>query len=245
MKIIADYHTHTNFSHGIGTIRENIEAAIARGLKQVAITDHGPAVLGLGIRKAETLLEMKEIVQRCNAEYSEIEVLIGVEANVISFDGQLDIPLPILKEMDLVLAGLHRLIMPASLADAWGYYFFNYVGNNISDKLADKARSFNTQALIAAVQNNNINIITHPGHHFSVDTVRLARACARRGTALEINAGHAYDLEDFVRVSAPTGVKFAIDSDAHTPDRVGDVASAIAIAEKLNLPAEQIINAEI
>lgn len=49
MKIIADYHTHTIFSngkngkrkHAIGTIEENVQEAIKKGLKTIGISDHG------------------------------------------------------------------------------------------------------------------------------------------------------------------------------------------------------------
>jgi len=245
LKITADYHTHTNFSHGQGTIRENVEAAIARGLQRIAITDHGPAAIGLGVKNVDVLLRMKELIAKYNQEYPEIEILFGVEANIISIDGKLDVPAWVLSEMDIVLAGLHRLILPATLRDAWRYYFYNYLGEKVSKQLAQTARSLNTRAVIAAINNNKIDILTHPGHHFAIDTPRLARACVRRGTALEINASHAYDLEGFVRAAVPTGVNFVINSDAHTPARVGDVEAAIAIVEKVGVPAVQIINAGI
>ena len=41
-KMTFDYHTHTIFSHGKGTIADNVEAARSKGLKGIAITDHGP-----------------------------------------------------------------------------------------------------------------------------------------------------------------------------------------------------------
>ena len=33
MYLIGDYHTHTVFSHGKGTIRQNAEAALKKDLK--------------------------------------------------------------------------------------------------------------------------------------------------------------------------------------------------------------------
>lgn len=41
MEILGDYHTHTVFSHGHGSIEDNVKAAIKMGLKEIAITDHG------------------------------------------------------------------------------------------------------------------------------------------------------------------------------------------------------------
>ena len=40
--ILGDYHTHTIYSHGKGTVHENVEAARKAGLKEIAMSDHGP-----------------------------------------------------------------------------------------------------------------------------------------------------------------------------------------------------------
>ena len=41
-KMLFDYHTHTTFSHGKGSIEDNVKEAVKKGLKAIAITDHGP-----------------------------------------------------------------------------------------------------------------------------------------------------------------------------------------------------------
>ena len=37
---IGDYHTHTNYSDGKGSVMDNALAARQRGLKEIAVTDH-------------------------------------------------------------------------------------------------------------------------------------------------------------------------------------------------------------
>ena len=49
-KMIFDYHTHTTFSHGKGSIEDNVKAAVAAGLSGIAITDHGPGHLTYGVK---------------------------------------------------------------------------------------------------------------------------------------------------------------------------------------------------
>ncbi|HBS59627.1 MAG TPA: histidinol-phosphatase, partial [Firmicutes bacterium] len=92
MKLFADYHTHTKYSHGTGTIRENVEAARAKGLEQVAISDHGPANPVLGVGGPRVLLDIKQEADYYDGRYDDIRVLTGVEANIVGSDGKLDIP---------------------------------------------------------------------------------------------------------------------------------------------------------
>ena len=40
MILYGDYHTHTIYTHGTGSIEDNVKTAIKRGLKQIAITEH-------------------------------------------------------------------------------------------------------------------------------------------------------------------------------------------------------------
>ena len=50
-KLLYDHHTHTTFSHGKGSIEENVKEAIAKGLTSVGITDHGPGHLTYGLKR--------------------------------------------------------------------------------------------------------------------------------------------------------------------------------------------------
>ena len=53
MEILGDYHTHTVFSHGHGSIEDNVKAAIKMGLKEIAITDHGFSHNSYGVRRMD------------------------------------------------------------------------------------------------------------------------------------------------------------------------------------------------
>lgn len=247
MKLFADYHTHTKYSHGQGTVLENIEAARRKGLQEVAITDHGPANPVLGIRRADVLLDIKQVVDGYNAKFDDIRILTGVEANIVGSDGRLDIPRSILKKLDIVLAGLHRFTWVTDWQAATTMYIENPLSKlnlgGFSKMMAHKARLNNTKAVVEAVYHYDIDIITHPGLHMPIDTYELARACAKKGTALEINASHGTSLTEFARAAASQGVSFAINSDAHHPSEVGRLESGLEVAERLGLTAERIINA--
>lgn len=57
MIITSDLHTHTVHSHGLGTVEENVIAAIKKGLKTIAISDHGPGHMAYGIKDIDKYLE--------------------------------------------------------------------------------------------------------------------------------------------------------------------------------------------
>ncbi|WP_245579455.1 PHP domain-containing protein [Halonatronum saccharophilum] len=246
IKVFADYHTHTLYSHGKGSIKENIEAAISRGLKEVCISDHGPRSHGfkrLGVKEPEVLLEVKKKVEGYNRVYPEIEVLAGVEANIIDLEGNIDIPDYIIKELDLILVGLHLFIRPPDLE-----FFSNVICDNlVTEKLGFKReviRRRNTEIIIKVLRKYNVDILTHPGYRVNINTRRLAKVAKAEGTALEINESHSYLSEEMVKVAAKEGVNFALGSDAHSPRDVGKVDKALALAKRVGLRANDIINVE-
>ncbi|HEY3316110.1 MAG TPA: PHP domain-containing protein [Bacillota bacterium] len=242
-EIFADYHTHTVYSHGKGTIEDNLLAAREKGLSEVAITDHGPAALGIGVREVKTLEVIKARADHYNRLFADIRVLAGVEANVITLDGRLDVPRQALRQLDLRVAGLHWQIKPGSFAAGFDLVFNNLVLAKFSRRMRRRARTVNTKALIEAINRYDLDIISHPGLKMDIDTYDLSRAAARRGTALEISAGHPYMTTDFIKIGLKEGVKFSIDSDAHLPANVGNLERGVRLAARAGLKADDLINA--
>jgi putative hydrolase len=243
MELIADYHTHTVHSHGRGTVAQNVAVAQRRGLSAVAITDHGPAnYFNLGVKTPEVLLSIQKEILRVEEERPGIQVLAGVEANVVSSEGELDVPDDLLRDLDVILVGLHPLVHFRSTGDALTMGLVNLAGR-ASAALARQARETNTRALEEAVTRHEVDIVTHPGLHVSIDTGRLAATCASVGTALEISAGHPYMTPEFIQVAREGGAAFAIGSDAHRPEDVGEFSRGLAVAEAACLPPALVLNA--
>ncbi|SHH20124.1 putative hydrolase [Caloranaerobacter azorensis DSM 13643] len=240
MKIFADYHTHTKYSHGKGTIRENVESARRKGLKEIAICDHGPSHMGFGV-KIDKFKRMREEIDKLNEEYKDINILLGVESNIVSYNGEIGVDDKIIDMLDILLVGFHFGAKPKTIKDVYNLHIMNYIGKFIPS-VAEKARYMNTMAVIKAINNYDIDIITHPGAKVDIDTRELAKAAAKRGTALEINASHGYLNIEYIKIAMKENVKFAINSDAHTPDDVGNVEKGIEMAIKAGLKADQIIN---
>ncbi len=243
--LFADLHTHTCHSDGHAAITGNAAAARDRGLKQVAITDHGPGNFGVGMKRPElTLAAMREQINAWNKFEGSPEVLLGIEANVISRDGDLDLPDEVLKGLDVVIASLHPLVRPASLLDGLTLFAPDLL-QRLTKFRSRRLRNANTKAMIEAVSRHPVSFVGHPGLWIDIDTRELAKACAKRDTALEINCSHASELEGYVKAALPAGVDFVINSDAHTPEVVGRLEPGIALAQRLRIPAERIRNAYV
>lgn len=241
--IVADYHTHTRHSHGRGTVLDNVRAARSRGLKEIAITDHGPANLfGIGVASLSAFDVIRQEVIAARERYPDIKVLLGVEANVVSEEGEIDIPGDLQEAFDILLVGLHPLVKWKSAARG-----VSLVGHNLVAAWTGKGRAAvrerNTAAIVNAVLRNRVHAVTHPGYRLPIDTRALAQACAKTGCAMEINAGHEHTTVEYIQIARAEGARFVLGSDAHSPDRVGDLAKAASLAQEAGLKAEEIVNA--
>lgn len=244
MRLIADYHTHTIYSHGKGTIRDNVEAALKKGLKEIAICDHGPGHFLYGVKR-EKLFKMREEIDQLNKEYNEkgIRILLGVEANVIGYDGTIDVDDEIIEILDILLLGFHYGAIPKSIRE----YIILNVMNPLS-KAAPFIREWvekkNTEAIIKAIEKYPIDIITHPGDKARLNIREVAEAAYKKGVALEINAKHKELSVESLRVALDTKVYFYINSDAHAPSEVGEVDKSIKRAMEAKIPIYRIRNVE-
>lgn len=241
MNLIGDYHTHTLYSHGKGSIRENVEVAIDKGLKEIAICDHGPGHYGFGVKRGD-LAKMRMEVDQLNIEYKgKIKVLLGLEANIIGFDGTLDVDDDIIGYLDILLVGYHYGILPKSLRDGLLYYILNPI-SKLVPPLNKRLLDLNTRAFVKAIKKYNIYAITHPGAKVPLNIEVLARECVKTKTKLEINVKHGELSVENLKLAAKTGVKFLVSSDAHRPEDVGNVSKSIERAKEAEIPLDRVSN---
>ncbi|MBM7581555.1 putative hydrolase [Caldicoprobacter guelmensis] len=241
--LIADYHTHTRYSHGKGTIEQNVIAARKKGLKRIAITDHGFRHVGIGMR-IEDIDRMRREIDVLRKKYDDIEILFGIEANLTSMEGDIDIPEEYIGAFDLILMGFHKAVVPRSLKDGWKLFFKNAMCSLVPICDAEKLRHDNTMAIIRAMERYPIHTITHPGAKINIDTRLLAKHAVKHNVFLEINSSHGFMTEEYVKVAMEEGAKFVINSDAHTPENVGNMAKGIMIAQKAGVSPARILNSQ-
>lgn len=241
IKLYADYHTHTIYSHGKGTIMDNVMAARRKGLTEIAITDHGIRHATFGVRRRH-VAKMREEIDNINRHCEGIKVLLGMECNIISTEGDIDMDDELRKYLDILLVGYHMMVVPKSPRDTWGIYGRHYMDRFFSYQ-TDKTKEKNTLAMAKAIQKHKIDIITHPGARIPVDTAYIAQIAAKAGTAMEINSHSSAMQGVHVKAAAQYGVQFVINSDAHRPEDVGNLESGLGIAMEAGLDSSQIINA--
>lgn len=238
---MADYHTHTIYSHGKGTIIDNVLSARKKGLKEIAITDHGYNHLTFGVKK-RMLKKMRQEIDEINAKYDDIKVLLGMECNIISKDGRIDVDEKSMKYLDILALGYHMMARLSNISDYYNIYFKNYI-SRLGRVNIQKISENNTEAMIKAINNYKVDFITHPGARMPMNIKKLAIEAANTKTALEINSkSNAMSIAD-IKAVAGLGVKFVINSDAHTPFDVGNFERGIKIAKEAGLIEEQILNA--
>lgn len=234
-KMTFDYHTHTVFSHGKGTIADNVEAAQSRGLRGIAITDHGPGHLTYGIRR-ESVAEMRRQIEALKPQYPDMDIFLGVEANILNRKNHLDISPEEFDEYDFVIAGYHYGVIHGYCAYNWAYRHSGFKKKNLIIK--------NTEMTVKALYENNIRILTHPGDKGPFDMDELAKVCAATDTLMEISTHHKNLTVEEIRIAAKYDVKFIISSDAHQPCRVGDFEGGLARALTAGLDIDRIVNLE-
>lgn len=232
-KIVADMHTHTVHSHGSGSVEDNVLAAIEKGLSRIVISDHGPSHACYNIKDVDAYLKD---IDRIREKYkNDIEVLAGVEMNLLSLNGDIDPLYEYEKLFDIKLMGYHKLARYKTFSDRARMLLFKPKTEAVITR--------NTQAYINAMDRNKIDVITHIGYGLPVDFVKIAQHAAKKGVILEINAKHPEFSAEELKACAETGVLFSIGSDAHSPERIGYFEPALQKARAANIPAKQIINA--
>ncbi|MCU1249389.1 MAG: hypothetical protein JWQ49_2418 [Edaphobacter sp.] len=225
--IRGDLHMHTDATDGRDTIRQMAEAALARGLKYIAITDHSKNLaMTNGMDDARALAHIKNI-RKVDAEMKgSIRVLPGIEVDILA-DGALDLEDATLAQMDIVVASVH-----------------SHFNQSIEEM---------TTRVLRALENPYVRILGHPtgrkvlgreGYAINIDLI-LKRA-AELGVAVEHNASPARsDLNDLnLRLAKQYGCKIVVDTDAHSTEELDQMRYGITQLRRAWLTPADILNAQ-
>ncbi|MDX9917541.1 MAG: PHP domain-containing protein [Gudongella sp.] len=246
----GDYHTHTVFSsgykkrgtHATGTIEENARVAFEKGLDTLVISEHGPGHYLYGLR-TENIKYMREEIERLNQIYGPkgLKILLGLEANLIGLDGELDVDDSLIKKLDLLLMGYHYGATPNKLSDINSLYIMPQL-SKVFGNLKENAIEKMTKAYIRAIEKYPIDIITHPGSKAEIEIVEVAKCAVKYSTALEISSKHSQLSVKSLKRIKDIPVKLYINSDAHKPSDVGSAEEGMRKAIESGIDLNRIIN---
>jgi DNA polymerase (family 10) len=222
--IQGDLHVHSNWSDGTESIAAMAAAAQERGYGYMAITDHSRRVtVAHGLNPARLSRQIDQ-VDRLNDRLKGFTVLKGVEVDILD-DGRLDLPDTTLARLDLVVAAVHYKL--------------------------DLPRQVQSERIIRAMDNRNVNIVAHPTGRligerdaYALDIESVLMAARERGCHLELNAEpDRLDLTDVhAQAAKSAGVKLAISTDAHSPAGLAAMRFGINQARRGWLEPDDIIN---
>ncbi len=221
----GDLQVQTNWTDGSNSIKEMAEEARKFGLEYIAITDHTKALAMTGGLDEKKLLQQMKEIEKVNKQLSGITVLAGAEVNILK-DGRLDIDDKTLSQLDFVGASVHSLF-------------------NLS-------KEDQTKRIIKVMENENVDIIFHPTGRviqqrepYEVDMEKIIQVAKDTDTLLEINAyPDRLDLKDeHIKKAVHAGVKFCIDSDAHSKLHFRYLEFGIAQARRGWAEKKDIVNA--
>jgi DNA polymerase (family X) len=222
--LVGDLHMHTTESDGKASLREMVVAAIDRGLKYVAITDHSPRVsMANGLNPARLRAQWDEIDQ-LGRDFDDFTILKGIECDILE-KGGMDLPDDVLAEADWVIASVH------------------YGQQQSREQITDR--------ILGALENPHVSIIAHPTGRligrrksYAVDLDAVFKAAAKNGKLMEINANPArLDLDDVAAAAAKRhGIPIVISSDAHSTAGLNVLRYGVLQARRAGLTAEDVAN---
>lgn len=246
MLLTGDYHTHTTYSHGWfikhgkNSVMEQVLRAKELNLKEIGITDHGFEQMAWGLKRKELSNLLRDC--RAAAEQTGVNVLVGMESNLCDENGRTDLYEKDYENFDIYLMGIHRFVKFSTFHDFWNMLIRNSLQMMRKNHVSESLIRYNTNALINAIKKNPIDVVTHLGYQSFCDAVEVAKAARDYGTYIELNSKkvHLSD-EELVKVYN-TGVRFIIDSDAHSVSRVGDTKLVEETLARVGIPTDRIDN---
>ncbi|MGB7323776.1 MAG: DNA polymerase/3'-5' exonuclease PolX [Rubripirellula sp.] len=223
--VIGDLHMHTNATDGTATIREMADAAIARGLKYIAITDHSKRVsMAMGLDEKRLREQWKQI-DEIRPEYEGRLILLkGIECDILE-KGGMDLADDCLAEADWVLASIH------------------YGQKQPRDQITDR--------ILGAIENPHVTCIAHPTGRlinrrppYDVDMDAVMAAAKSHGKLMELNANPArLDLNDLHLAAAKrAGIPIVISTDAHSIEGLDVMQYGIKQARRGGLTKDDVAN---
>ncbi|MCC6243678.1 MAG: histidinol-phosphatase [Gemmatimonadaceae bacterium] len=221
-------HCHSQYSDGGATVAMMAEAARARGLTYLGVSDHSQSNTLAGGMARDAIAAQHVEIDALNAQYVRdgitFQILKGVEADILPC-GRLDYDAEFLGRFDFVIGSVHTR------------YGMN------ERQMTDR--------VLKALDDPHLTILGHPTGRlllarepYAIDLAAVMQKAAAVGVAIELNADpHRLDIDwHACRVAASYGTTVSIGPDAHSPQGFDNLSMGVAIARKGWLTSAQVLN---
>lgn len=222
----GDLHMHTNATDGSASAEAMARAAGKLGYQYIAITDHSQALGVAGGLDEARLRAQITALRRLQEAVTDLRILPGIEVDILP-DGELDLPLSLLKELDFVIASVHS--------------HFNLAADQM------------TARIIRAMESGVVDCLGHPTGRllgqrdpYLVEMEQVLLRASQLEVAVELNAfPERLDLgAAHCRQAKELKIPVAINTDAHAPHHLTQRECGIATARRGWLEPADVLNAQ-
>lgn len=215
----ADMHCHTLVStHAYCTLNELVNRAVKIGLKAFAVTDHAPAMPDAPyIGHFDGLNSLPDYMEG-------IRVYKGAEANILNFNGDLDLPVATQQKLEWIIASFHEPVCPHGTEEQ------------------------QTEAYLKIAENPYVKAIGHSASkEYRYDYKKVLPIFKRNGKLVEINNNQAEmeSCKELAILCKQLEVPVVVDSDAHNIYTLCNVGKAMSMLDSIDFPEKLIINKKL
>lgn len=223
MFFIVDMHAHTTAStDAYSTLMDYVSFAKEHSITGFGISDYGP---GNASGPEESYFNNLDEIPRY---IDDVLILKGVESNIISHDGTLDIKSEQMKHLDYAIVSFNNNTLKA------------------------RSKSENTDTLIRAIKQNKVKIISdlaiekHPIH-----IEKIVEVCKSADIAIEISNKRLSRLTcnleytnfgRLIQYAYKKGTKIILNSDAHYHSSLGEFDECFQFIDDLGIPRDYALN---
>lgn len=244
--IQIDIHTHTQASHGRGSVAEMLQAAKERGLEIYGFSEHSPRPEGYDYShdyRQHLLAAFPQYVQdilEAQARHEVPKVLLGMELDWLPAEKDFMIQAVEAWDFDYIIGGIHFL-------DHWGFDASgeDWIKLTLQEREEAYSRYYQEMKNMAEFRYNGkrlVDVVAHPDlikiftvedfHRWipkNLDLVRSALSAIKEaGMALEISSAglrkpcaEIYPHPAILRLASKLGLSISFGSDAHDPTLPG------------------------
>ena len=210
-----DFHFHTNYTDGESSPEEMVEKALELKLEAITFSEHVN-------KKSTWFTEFGNRINSLKEKYdNQIKILLGIEAKITDFTGELDTTKNMVKRVDLVIGVIHRY--PDGNG---GSIPIQKIGN--MDK--EKAGAMEFKLTMKILENQMVDVLGHPFGVYSgffnnpspSNMRTILRKAVNNNKVVEINTKYLlnFNKEIFFSLLKEINPLVSIGSDAHHKDEI-------------------------